>query len=276
MAVAWTTQESASYRYSKINEKCPQFSCPAELRPVQRLDDNLKIWGYSTCPEERNVVEQVFPEYDPVEIYRGKELVAHCCFQRDVCMRTCLMPRDVCHRKYHECVDQRCGKIPDVQQAQQPFKECVQVAQFNSWYSFYKWGKEGGCAEYTEAQREACECVPSARLDAAMKQRMITFYKAYNPSKLNADQSDLKDLKVWRQWREERPRMFYESFMKYRKDSLEVRDRHTLKPLASSERKRRNVVLGLALPGLMSTTTTTSFKPERLPGYDRQDGRDEM
>merc|ERR1711976_582708 len=92
------------------------------------------------------------------------------------------------------------------------------------------------------AQREGCECVPAISQDEAVMESMVSFYKKYNPDKLNRDQTKIKDRKVWKQWQYERPRMFLESFLKYRHDALEVMDRGTGK-FISRGRKVRKIVL---------------------------------
>lgn len=240
-----------------LRTECPLFECPPELRPAQRRVDDFQMYGYNVCPiddEIVNIVKKVVKDADDGEIEKYRELMHHCCFERDVCYRACQMPQQACHKRYHYCMEKVC-LYKQVDYVNQPHKECIQIGMFNSASSYSTFGDESDCGNYTQAQREGCECVPAVNQDAAIMQSMISFYKVHNPSKLNAEGTRLQDVKVWKQWRPERPRMFLESFWKYRHQAVEIKDRSSGNYVSQGKKSRRIVFDGKEAFRKVTTTT---------------------
>jgi len=238
---------------SKMNlVRCPMFECPPELRPVQRKRTDYEIYGYGQCPEDIGIVgmmqrfnDEDNRNYDPVEVIRWKELMSKCCFERDICFRTCRMTIQDCHTRYHVCMEAMCN-YQDVVENEQPNRECVQVGMMNSIQSAYSFGEDDdfGCHNYTKGQQEGCECVPALRHDKSVLDSMIDFYKHNNPDKLNDKKDSVKDMQAWKSWAKERPRMFLESNLKYRKTAIEVWDRWTGKKISKGRRQWKIVMEG--------------------------------
>lgn len=237
---------------SKMNiVRCPMFECPPELRPVQRKRTDYEIYGYGQCPEDLGIVgmmkrfiEEDNRNYEPSEVIRWKELMSKCCFERDICIRTCRMTIQDCHTRYHMCLEAMCN-YQDVVEMEQPNRECVQVGMMNSMQSAFSFGENDdfGCHNYTKGQQEGCECVPALSHDKLVLDSMIDFYKHNNPDKLTDKKDTVKDMQAWKTWAKERPRMFLESHLKYRKTAVEVWDRWTGKKI-SKGRRQWKIVMG--------------------------------
>lgn len=227
--------------------ECPQFSCPTGLRRVQRKD--FRVYGYNWCVDTGNHTEvNVLPrhrDWDPDDIAKARVDLIPCCFQRDICLRICGIDLWKCHREYHACVDKLCN-INDENDT-----PCQSVAHGSSFASEITFPLKAGdlrCWNYTNAQKEACECVEESREGAAVKEATIDFYKQWNPKKLTKNGKELKEKKLLKEWKGKRPEMFLNLWKTYKSTAVEVRDRWTDEVVDPKQLQSKMGILNSTLP----------------------------
>mmetsp|Transcript_105486 Transcript_105486/g.191830 ORF Transcript_105486/g.191830 Transcript_105486/m.191830 type:complete len:340 (-) Transcript_105486:94-1113(-) len=223
-ASQWSDRDPKSM--GRLWKKCKEFTCPAGLRRVQRRD--FRVYAHNWCVDISNWTEWRHPEWDPDEIWKWRQQLVPCCFERDICIHMCGMSLWHCHREYHICMERVCKWDEDVNKM--PHPECTAVGHTNSFHSDITFSVEKGdlrCRNFTNAQAEACECVEERREGDAVKSAMVDFYKQWNPDKLTKNKKDLKEKHLLREWKGKRADMFHNLWKTYRRTAVEVRDRWT-------------------------------------------------
>ncbi|KAI9919373.1 hypothetical protein PsorP6_017635 [Peronosclerospora sorghi] len=97
-------------------------------------------------------------------------------------MRICGMPKANCEKSLQKCMASKCNSLED------PTKrdECFSTAKI-----FYVGANMMACPAYQDAQKEACECVPTADAAAATRERLVYFLETNG-----APAADLEDAAV--------------------------------------------------------------------------------
>merc|ERR1719281_1787167 len=86
------------------------------------------------------------------------------------------------------------------------------------------------CKSYDRWQSDSCECVEQEKLEETNDKRLKTFYKLYNPEKLD-DKGEIKDLEeVKKKWKGKEAQMFLALTMKYKDKAIEIRQKPKPKP----------------------------------------------
>lgn len=169
-----------------------------------------------------------FDPNDPLgSLNRGKKNFDKCCVEHDACQQTCGMSSAECHNTFNKCAakickgDQNCG-----------FQ--AQIAQMMSGPSFGEYDYEKKpedkdadpmCRNYDRWQSDACECVEEGKIEETNDKRLKTFYKLYNPEKLDSN-GDIKDLgEVKKKWKGKEAQMFLALTMKYKDKAIERREK---------------------------------------------------
>ncbi|KAG6616242.1 putative phospholipase A2 [Phytophthora cinnamomi] len=89
-----------------------------------------------------------------------------CCNWHDACYSVCGMPKANCEKRLQKCMMSKCKSMRD------PAKrdECFSTAKI-----FYIGANMIACPAYQDAQKEACECVPTENAAAATRERLEYF-----------------------------------------------------------------------------------------------------
>lgn len=222
---------------AKLWVQCKPFECPAGQRAIQKK--NFRVYGYNFCVDTTNITESVNVDFDPDVVMDFRKQLIPCCYHRDICLRMCGMSLEKCHNDYHYCMDKVC-KIGRSENEHGRHPECNQVGYTNSFHSDITFPLDVDglrCSNFTNAQIEACECVDDTRLTAEVKQRVIDFYKKYNPKKLNKKQTELKDKNLLKDWKGKRAEMFYNMWLTY-KHEIGLRDRWSHKFIKMVKKNR--------------------------------------
>merc|ERR1711920_586861 len=74
-----------------------------------------------------------------------------------------------------------------------------------------------------KGQNASCKCVAADEWQEAVDSNLKSFYKAYNPEKLDG-KGNIKDLDdVWKKWKGKEPQMFRALATKYKKKSVTMK-----------------------------------------------------
>jgi len=163
-----------------------------------------------------------FNAADPMgSMNKGKQNFDKCCLEHDACQQTCGMSSGECHNVFNKCAQKKCkGNENCMFQAQ--------IGQMMSGPSFADDGakhdeKEGSyaCRAYDTWQKDSCECEDDDKWEGSNDKRLKTFYKLYNPDKLDAE-GEIKDLgEVKKKWKGKESEMFLALTTKYKDKTIE-------------------------------------------------------
>jgi len=199
---------------------CPAFTCKAKQKAVAKAD--AQVWAYGCKDSGVNFLSTAsLDPNDPLGGLKNQKNVDKCCVEKEICMRTCGMPSKTCFENFQKCSKKICkgdsncdmmAQFADILNApidDEPKKELSDL--------------ERRCSTYNQAQREFCECVPKDEWQGAVESRLKTFYRSFNPEKLDGD-GEIKDTKsIWKQWKGKESEMFMALTTKYKDKAVQIR-----------------------------------------------------
>lgn len=219
--------------YTPPTPKCKKFTCPAGQKAVRKK--GYKAWTYGCENAGNNVFSMAnFDPNDPLGgMNKGKKNFDKCCYEHDACQQTCGMSSEDCHNAFQKCASKMCKSD----------QNCMFQAQLGQMMSGPTWGDEGNpldkgpdghtdpaCKGYNRWQTDSCECVEKDTWEETNDKRLKTFYKLYNPEKLD-DAGEIKDLEeVKKKWKGKESQMFLALTMKYKDKAIEKREKPKPKP----------------------------------------------
>lgn len=211
--------------YTPPTPKCKPFTCPAGKKPVRKKGH--KPWSYG-CKDAGGNIFSVGKNFDPNDplgsLNNNKRNFDKCCIEHDACQQTCGMTSADCHNGFQKCATKICkGDENCMFQAQ--------IGQMMSGPGFDEIDKSSDkdrdptCRAYDSWQGGGCECEDKEKWEDTNDKRLKTFYKLYNPEKLD-DKGDIKDLvEVKKKWKGKEPQMFLALTMKYKDKAIERREK---------------------------------------------------
>eukprot|EP00746_Dinoflagellata_sp_MGD_P162015 gnl/MRDRNA2_/MRDRNA2_89387_c0_seq1.p1 gnl/MRDRNA2_/MRDRNA2_89387_c0~~gnl/MRDRNA2_/MRDRNA2_89387_c0_seq1.p1 ORF type:complete len:354 (+),score=110.90 gnl/MRDRNA2_/MRDRNA2_89387_c0_seq1:67-1128(+) len=217
--------------YTPPTPKCKKFTCPAGQKALRKK--GYKAWTYGCADAGANVFSMAnFDPNDPLGgLNKGKKNFDKCCLEHDACQQTCGMSSDECHNSFQKCATKICKND----------QNCMFQAQLGQMMSGPTWGDDSdvakfdkdsdpACKGYNRWQSDSCECVDNDKVEETNDKRLKTFYKLYNPEKLD-DSGEIKDLaEVKKKWKGKEPSMFLALTMKYKDKAIERRQKPKPKP----------------------------------------------
>uniref|UniRef100_K3W651 Phospholipase A2 n=1 Tax=Globisporangium ultimum (strain ATCC 200006 / CBS 805.95 / DAOM BR144) TaxID=431595 RepID=K3W651_GLOUD len=129
---------------------------------------------------------------------------ADCCNWHDACYSTCGMKKTTCEKRLDKCMNQKCELIGDAAEKD----KCKSTAKL-----FSLGAQMIACPAFQDAQREACQCVPTEQVDATNKERLVQFLKQSDAPKKELDPAALD--KLLAKYSGQEPKMFLRLLLKY-------------------------------------------------------------
>uniref|UniRef100_H3GN10 Phospholipase A2 n=1 Tax=Phytophthora ramorum TaxID=164328 RepID=H3GN10_PHYRM len=129
-----------------------------------------------------------------------------CCDWHDACYSTCGMPKGNCEKRLQKCMKTRCKEIQDPSKRE----ECFSTAKI-----FYIGANMIACPAYQDAQKEACECVPTDKVAETNRERLVYFLEENG-----APEEELEDEAIdtlLKKYKGQEPTMFLRLLKKYPK-----------------------------------------------------------
>ncbi|KAF4138477.1 Group XII secretory phospholipase A2 precursor (PLA2G12), partial [Phytophthora infestans] len=129
-----------------------------------------------------------------------------CCDWHDACYSVCGMPKANCEKRLQKCMKARCKAIRDPNKRE----ECFSTAKI-----FYIGANMIACPAYQDAQKEACDCVPTEDAAAATRDRLEYFLEQNG-----APEEELEDEAIdtlLKKYKGQEPTMFLRVLKKYPK-----------------------------------------------------------
>ncbi|UIZ28688.1 hypothetical protein KXD40_009277 [Peronospora effusa] len=121
-------------------------------------------------------------------------------------MRVCGMPKGTCEKRLQKCMKAKCREIRSYKKRE----ECVSTAKI-----FYIGANMVGCPAYENAQKEACECVPTDHAAFATRERVKYFLKKNGAPEADVEEEAIDAL--LEKYKEDEPTMFLRLLKKYPK-----------------------------------------------------------
>lgn len=225
--------------YSPPAPVCKAFQCPSGQQPVGREEAEIVSYG---CKEAGlNVLSM--KDFDPSNPYAGMNQLGKnlnkCCLERDICKQTCGMTAKECHESYQKCQQKVCKGDQNCQlQAMvadftgDPYDE----NQFDSENKDKFDPLESKCRGYNKAQEAVCQCVPKAEVQDANERKLKSFYKKFNPEKLDS-KGEIKDVEeVWKKWKGKEASMFLALASKYKDKAVKLKEKPKPPPFEPSSK----------------------------------------
>jgi len=155
---------------------CPAFSCPKKDEvPVSKWPLKLSSTGcHSLSSGGMNMMQFNQPG-------KADEVITPCCDVYNACLQICGMSNVFCAKDAETCFDATCKAIKDKgddEMHDQCTKDIVMkkiMVQFGS----------KGCANFEAGQKQNCQCVKEADVEAKRKKTLHGFYKKFNPDNTN-------------------------------------------------------------------------------------------
>jgi len=156
-------------------------------------------------------------DFDPVTgATKPKKNVDKCCVERDICKQTCGMTSQACHDLFQKCSqkvckeDQNCklqAMMADMM-SPDPDEEPGSTTKYDP--------KESECKSYNKGQAEACTCVQEDEFRSATEDKLKSFYKKYNPEKLDKSDNIKDSEELWKKWEKKEPDLIMALTNKYK------------------------------------------------------------
>lgn len=128
-------------------------------------------------------------------------------------MRTCGMVWSKCTTIYEKCTTKTCGDDLSCWALADSVDVLIQGGDSHF----------GVCKSHRDAQHELCNCVPTKLIKEGATDRLVSFYKAFVPEKLD-EQGTLRDAEsVWKKWKGREPELYFELTRKYLSQALDMR-----------------------------------------------------
>jgi hypothetical protein len=193
--------------HKNVIGKCSNFECPAFERPVPKVEKGYRPWIPKSCPNGKTGA----PYMDALSL---------CCIGKYLCTQSCGVSFQDCHDFFWDCAERTCAVS-----FKDDNKECLAEASWNdmrflaqerslSMFTHMPTDKKI-CEAFQGNQRSACDCVPQAGWEEALKGRFEAFFTKYDPSRLNS-KGKIKDQKAWKAWKGKRPEMFFRMLLSYK------------------------------------------------------------
>eukprot|EP00435_Cladocopium_sp_Y103_P028562 s1033_g7.t1 len=97
-------------------------------------------------------------------------------------------------------------------------------------------GWESKCRGYNKAQEAVCQCVPKAEVQDANERKLKSFYKKFNPEKLDT-KGEIKDVEeVWKKWKGKEASMFLALASKYKDKAVKLKEKPKPAPFEPSSK----------------------------------------
>ncbi|CAK0876045.1 unnamed protein product, partial [Prorocentrum cordatum] len=192
---------------------CKPFTCPAGEKAVAKVDH--QVWTYGCQDSGMNVFNMA--DFDPVTgATKPKKNLDKCCVERDICKQTCGMTSQACHDIFQKCSQKICKEDQNCK-LQAMMADMMSPADDEEPGSTTKYDpKEQECKNYNKGQAEACTCVQEDQFRSATEDKLKSFYKKYNPEKLDTS-GNIKDSEdVWKKWEKKEPDLIMALTNKYK------------------------------------------------------------
>jgi hypothetical protein len=156
-------------------------------------------------------------DFDPVTgATKPKKNVDKCCVERDICKQTCGMTSQACHDIFQKCSQKICKEDQNCK-LQAMMADMMIPSDDEEPGSTTKYDpKEAECKHYNKGQAEACTCVPEDQFRSATEDKLKSFYKKYNPEKLDKSGSIKDSGELWKKWDKKEPDLIMALINKYK------------------------------------------------------------
>jgi len=174
---------------SKYSQPCEPFTCRPKRVPAPVKDFEVTVNGCGAS-----------------DISSSSSELKECCIWHDACYSTCNMPKGNCEKRLLRCLKAKCNEIEELTKRD----ECLSTAKMH-----YIGANMIGCQSYQDAQKEACECVPTANAASATRERLVYFLEENG-----APEADLEDEAIdalLDKYKGQEPTMFLRLLKKYPK-----------------------------------------------------------
>jgi len=216
-----------NHPHRQDNQECPPYDCKAGKRPIPKEESQYKPFVLDHC-------HTMGAPWMKKEYTKFADPLGGCCFMKDVCLATCGMPYEQCHKHYWKCAESTCEAAvrgEDARSGNQNRLYCEEFAKYNDNEQIFfdrkakdkskhEDAKKSVCPNFKKLQREACDCVPAGEFDRAWKKRIENFWVLHDPSMLNK-KGEIKDKKLYASWKGRRSEMFKE-MMLFNNVSMEI------------------------------------------------------
>jgi len=210
---------------------CPAFSCPKGQKAAPKVDH--QVWSYGCKDSGMNVFNMAGGmDFDPITGMprqgANQKNVNKCCVEKDICRQTCGMTSKACHDAFQKCSkkickgDQNCNLQAMMADIMSTPYEPDDLDEGET----KKYDPEATkCREYNRGQAAACTCVPKDTFKSATEDKLKSFYKAYNPEKLD-ESGEIKDSEeVWSKWSGKESELIMALTTKYKAKAVEMRQK---------------------------------------------------
>eukprot|EP00747_Dinoflagellata_sp_TGD_P067540 gnl/TRDRNA2_/TRDRNA2_155320_c0_seq1.p1 gnl/TRDRNA2_/TRDRNA2_155320_c0~~gnl/TRDRNA2_/TRDRNA2_155320_c0_seq1.p1 ORF type:complete len:272 (+),score=62.41 gnl/TRDRNA2_/TRDRNA2_155320_c0_seq1:46-861(+) len=202
---------------------CRDFLCPAQQRPVVKLDHEPWSYGCANIAEKSGT-----PVISPLSKEQSVGM-DKCCVERDVCHSTCGMTAKECFDIWSLCIDKACKDDLGCKSVASTTELLTQDPELQAIRK--EASRKGGglnveeqrCKGYLKRQSEACDCVPEEEWDEAVEAKLKVFFQEHNPSKLDKD-GEVRDIdEIRTKWHMQEPQLFLALAVKYKDKSVQIR-----------------------------------------------------
>lgn len=208
--------------YNPPAPKCPAFKCGKDEKPVGKPD--YKMWSYGCQDTGMNFMSMAgFDPNNPLGGMQKQKSVNKCCIEHDICKQTCGMSSQACHDNFQKCSKKICKGDQNCEM-QALLAEIMNEPYDDKEPLDEKYDPDKAkCKGYNRGQSSACTCVKKDEWQSATDTNLKSFYKKFNPEKLNK-KGEIKDLDdVWKKWKGKESEMFMALATKYKDKAVEIR-----------------------------------------------------
>jgi len=199
---------------------CPAFKCSAGEKAAQKMDH--QVWTYGCQDSGMNVFNM--GDFDPVTgATKQKKNVDKCCVERDICKQTCGMTSQACHDTFQKCSQKICKEDQNCKLQAMMADMMIPDADEEQGSTTKYDPKEQECKHYNKGQAQACTCVPEDQFRPATEDKLKSFYKKYNPEKLDASGSIKDSEELWKKWEKKEPDLIMALTNKYKAKAVDRR-----------------------------------------------------
>eukprot|EP00933_Yihiella_yeosuensis_P004160 TRINITY_DN1082_c1_g2_i1.p1 TRINITY_DN1082_c1_g2~~TRINITY_DN1082_c1_g2_i1.p1 ORF type:complete len:430 (-),score=82.77 TRINITY_DN1082_c1_g2_i1:90-1379(-) len=226
-------------------------NCSDGEEVVQRPDTEYVTFGCHEAGREFEMLEneelREYEEENPNDPLQHDALrwddfsLDKCCVEKNLCYQTCGVPVTECHKMYYSCVRKLCssfrskkwsechysGVVADTKGCPyQPQGVHISDKTIFEKRTTAKQERTQRCSSYRKAQQANCMCVPKDTVNSIYEERLIAFYRRYNPEKLDW-KGAIKDAdEVWKKWRGREPQLLNALNAKYKTQVVNRFDRY--------------------------------------------------
>lgn len=128
-------------------------------------------------------------------------------------MRICGMDFNKCTNMFEKCATKTCADDLDCWAVADAVEVLIQGGDHHF----------GVCKAYRESLLGLCDCVPGKSAKDGANDRLVSFYQAFVPERLD-EHGNVRDVDaVWKKWKGREPELYFELTRKYSAQAVEMR-----------------------------------------------------